>query len=199
MIDPQPESFWRALTGHTTEWKVAQFCQAQAENFRFLLLPVHPNPIEGATQKNSKLQPAKPRLTAVPIDVLPLQIALLLLKPLQQRHKERDDEVQRDGQLLGSAAGGFSPILRPFGDARVSRNVDTQPSRQGRAVMMTLNIQDSWTPGLTQRCRSLYRRSLKLALDWAVQRSLWRGQAVYIRTLFDANKTITDPRHQRVW
>ncbi|KIW61124.1 hypothetical protein PV05_01282 [Exophiala xenobiotica] len=46
--------------------------------------------------------------------------------------------------------------------------------------------------------RSLYRRSLKLALDWAVQRSLWRGQAVYIRTLFDANKTITDPRHQRI-
>ncbi|KIV81905.1 hypothetical protein PV11_04054 [Exophiala sideris] len=46
--------------------------------------------------------------------------------------------------------------------------------------------------------RSLYRRSLRLALDWAVQRSLWRGQAVYIRSLFDANRSITDPRHQRV-
>merc|ERR1712169_114744 len=64
-----------------------------------------------------------------------------LLKPLQQRHKERDDEVQRDGQLLGSAAGGFSPILRPFGDARVSRNVDTQPSRQGRAVTVPAVIE----------------------------------------------------------
>ncbi|RMZ84173.1 hypothetical protein DV738_g578, partial [Chaetothyriales sp. CBS 135597] len=38
--------------------------------------------------------------------------------------------------------------------------------------------------------RSLYRRSLRLALDWAVQRNLWRGQAVYIRSLFDANRNI---------
>merc|ERR1712000_483494 len=30
-------------------------------------------------------------------------------KPLQQRHKERDDEVQRDGQLLGSAT---KPLAR---------------------------------------------------------------------------------------
>ncbi|KAK2757837.1 hypothetical protein FQN54_004243 [Arachnomyces sp. PD_36] len=45
---------------------------------------------------------------------------------------------------------------------------------------------------------SLYRRSLKLALDWAVHRHLWRGQAVYIRELFDANKHIRDPRQQKV-
>jgi NADH dehydrogenase (ubiquinone) 1 beta subcomplex subunit 9 len=47
--------------------------------------------------------------------------------------------------------------------------------------------------------RSLYRRSLRLALDWAVQRNLWRGQAVYIRSLFDAKKDVRDPRQQRVW
>ncbi len=46
--------------------------------------------------------------------------------------------------------------------------------------------------------RSLYRRSLKLALDWAVHRYLWRGQALYIRSLFEANKNITNPRQQRV-
>ncbi|RMD40969.1 hypothetical protein DV735_g4174, partial [Chaetothyriales sp. CBS 134920] len=46
--------------------------------------------------------------------------------------------------------------------------------------------------------RSLYRRSLRLALDWAVQRSLWRGQAVYIRSLFDANRNVNDPRRQRI-
>ncbi|PTD01534.1 hypothetical protein FCULG_00009866 [Fusarium culmorum] len=46
--------------------------------------------------------------------------------------------------------------------------------------------------------RSLYRRSLKLALDWAVHRHLWRGQALYIRSLFEANRSVTDPRHQRV-
>ncbi|PKY07681.1 hypothetical protein P168DRAFT_300520 [Aspergillus campestris IBT 28561] len=45
---------------------------------------------------------------------------------------------------------------------------------------------------------SLYRRSLKLSLDWAVHRSIWRGQAVYIRSLFDANKHVRDPRQQKV-
>jgi len=45
---------------------------------------------------------------------------------------------------------------------------------------------------------SLYRRSLKLSLDWAVQRSVWRGQAVYIRSLFEANRDVRDPRQQQV-
>lgn len=45
---------------------------------------------------------------------------------------------------------------------------------------------------------SLYRRSLKLALDWAVHRYIWRGQALYIRGLFEANKHVTEPRQQRV-
>ncbi|KAK5126354.1 hypothetical protein LTR85_010590 [Meristemomyces frigidus] len=43
----------------------------------------------------------------------------------------------------------------------------------------------------------LYRRSLKLALDWTIHRYLWRGQAVYIRSLFEANKNVTQPRQQR--
>ena len=46
--------------------------------------------------------------------------------------------------------------------------------------------------------RSLYRRALKLSLDWSVHRYLWRGQALYIRELFEANKHIKDPRQQRV-
>lgn len=46
--------------------------------------------------------------------------------------------------------------------------------------------------------RSLYRRSLKLALDWAVHRYLWRGQALYIRSLFEKNRDVSDPRLQRV-
>lgn len=45
--------------------------------------------------------------------------------------------------------------------------------------------------------RSLYRRSLKLALDWAVHRHLWRGQALYIRSLFEANRSINDPRQKK--
>lgn len=47
-------------------------------------------------------------------------------------------------------------------------------------------------------CSSLYRRSLKLSLDWAVHRYIWRGQAMYIRGLFEANKHVTEPRQQRV-
>ncbi|TKX24590.1 hypothetical protein C1H76_3199 [Elsinoe australis] len=43
----------------------------------------------------------------------------------------------------------------------------------------------------------LYRRSLKLALDWSVGRDLWRGQALYIRSLFEANRHIREPRQQR--
>jgi NADH dehydrogenase (ubiquinone) 1 beta subcomplex subunit 9 len=43
----------------------------------------------------------------------------------------------------------------------------------------------------------LYRRSLKLALDWSVHRYLWRGQALYIRSLFEANKDSRDPRQQK--
>ncbi|KAF2827687.1 hypothetical protein CC86DRAFT_349385 [Ophiobolus disseminans] len=43
----------------------------------------------------------------------------------------------------------------------------------------------------------LYRRSLKLSLDWSVHRYLWRGQALYIRGLFEAKKNVTEPRQQR--
>jgi hypothetical protein len=50
---------------------------------------------------------------------------------------------------------------------------------------------------LTSRSR-LYRRSLKLSLDWAVHRYLWRGQAMYLRSLFEANKSVTEPRQLRV-
>ncbi|KAK3384732.1 hypothetical protein B0H63DRAFT_448839 [Podospora didyma] len=48
-----------------------------------------------------------------------------------------------------------------------------------------------------QAALSLYRRSLRLALDWAVHRHLWRGQALYIRSLFEQNRAVTDPRQQR--
>ncbi|EPE03689.1 lyr family protein [Ophiostoma piceae UAMH 11346] len=49
-----------------------------------------------------------------------------------------------------------------------------------------------------QAAMSLYRRALKLSLDWAVHRHLWRGQALYIRSLFEANKNVTSPRQQRL-
>ncbi|CAK3968945.1 related to NADH2 dehydrogenase (ubiquinone) chain CI-B22 [Lecanosticta acicola] len=50
----------------------------------------------------------------------------------------------------------------------------------------------------SQYVLSLYRRSLKLALDWAVHRYVWRGQAMYIRGLFEANKHITQPKEQKL-
>jgi len=41
---------------------------------------------------------------------------------------------------------------------------------------------------------SLYRRALKLSLDWSVRRDLWRPQALAIRQLFDANREVREPR-----
>ena len=46
--------------------------------------------------------------------------------------------------------------------------------------------------------RRLYRRSLKLSLDWAVHRYLWRGQALYLRGLFEANRNVQEPRQLRL-
>ncbi|KAF2666716.1 hypothetical protein BT63DRAFT_316472 [Microthyrium microscopicum] len=48
-----------------------------------------------------------------------------------------------------------------------------------------------------QRVLSLYRRALKTSLDWTVQRSAWRGQALYLRGLFEAKKDVRDQRTQR--
>ncbi|KAI9247131.1 hypothetical protein BDA99DRAFT_526175 [Phascolomyces articulosus] len=42
--------------------------------------------------------------------------------------------------------------------------------------------------------QSLYKRSLKLALDWTIQRDLWRQQALHIRAQFEANKHVTNPK-----
>ncbi len=50
----------------------------------------------------------------------------------------------------------------------------------------------------TDSLRSLYRRSLKLSLDWCVHRYIWRGQALYIRSVFEANRNVREPRQQRV-
>ena len=52
--------------------------------------------------------------------------------------------------------------------------------------------------GLLTYLSSLYRRALKLSLDWSVQRSVWRGQALYIRSLFEQHRDVREPRHQRV-
>ena len=42
--------------------------------------------------------------------------------------------------------------------------------------------------------QSLYKRSLKLSLDWTIQRDLWRQQALHIRAQFEANKHVTNPK-----
>lgn len=92
------------------------------------------------------------------------------------------------GKQRRRAAGAATSILH---------DVCSQSNRKDCAVRRKNRKNQRETPLTCSR--SLYRRSLKLALDWAVQRNLWRGQAVYIRSLFDANKNIRDPRQQRVW
>ncbi|KAI9273613.1 hypothetical protein BY458DRAFT_508366 [Sporodiniella umbellata] len=42
--------------------------------------------------------------------------------------------------------------------------------------------------------QSLYKRSLKLSLDWYIQRDLWRQKALQIRAQFEHNKHITNSK-----
>ncbi|ORZ22064.1 hypothetical protein BCR42DRAFT_344653 [Absidia repens] len=41
--------------------------------------------------------------------------------------------------------------------------------------------------------KSLYKRSLKLSLDWTIQRDLWRQEALHIRHQFEQNRNVTNP------
>lgn len=45
--------------------------------------------------------------------------------------------------------------------------------------------------------QSLYKRSLKLSLDWYIQRDLWRQKALEIRARFEQNKHVTNPKEIR--
>jgi NADH dehydrogenase (ubiquinone) 1 beta subcomplex subunit 9 len=40
----------------------------------------------------------------------------------------------------------------------------------------------------------LYRRALKSALDWTIQRPIWREKAIEIRVQFERNRDVKDPR-----
>ncbi|KAL0059875.1 hypothetical protein AAF712_013357 [Marasmius tenuissimus] len=42
--------------------------------------------------------------------------------------------------------------------------------------------------------KSLYKRYLTNALDWTVNRDLWRKEALLIRAEFERNRNIHDPR-----
>ncbi|KAI8643497.1 hypothetical protein BD408DRAFT_364693 [Parasitella parasitica] len=42
--------------------------------------------------------------------------------------------------------------------------------------------------------QSLYKRSLKLSLDWYIQRDLWRQKSLQIRAQFEQNKHVTNPK-----
>lgn len=46
--------------------------------------------------------------------------------------------------------------------------------------------------------QSLYKRSLKLSLDWYIQRDLWRQKALAIRAQFEHNKHVTNPKDIQV-
>lgn len=44
----------------------------------------------------------------------------------------------------------------------------------------------------SQRVIRLYRNSLKHLLSWAIDRGVWREEAVVLRARFDANKDLKD-------
>ena len=45
---------------------------------------------------------------------------------------------------------------------------------------------------------SLYKRCLKLSLDWIIRRDIWRSEAIEIRQMFDANRNMNDPRQLKI-
>ncbi|KAK9457648.1 hypothetical protein V1511DRAFT_494203 [Dipodascopsis uninucleata] len=51
-----------------------------------------------------------------------------------------------------------------------------------------------FTPEHVATVSSLYRRALRLSLNWAVRRDIWRPQALAIRARFESNKNVTEPR-----
>ncbi|KAK6543209.1 hypothetical protein TWF694_007112 [Orbilia ellipsospora] len=50
------------------------------------------------------------------------------------------------------------------------------------------------SPAPIRTVPSLYRRALKLSLDWSVRRDVWRPQALAIRKLFEDNKDVREPK-----
>ncbi|PWN33379.1 uncharacterized protein FA14DRAFT_190534 [Meira miltonrushii] len=42
--------------------------------------------------------------------------------------------------------------------------------------------------------QSLYRRYLRNELDWCIRRDIWRDRAIEIRTQFERNRHIANPR-----
>lgn len=42
--------------------------------------------------------------------------------------------------------------------------------------------------------QSLYRRYLRNELDWCIRRDVWRDRAIEIRTQFERNRHIANPR-----
>ncbi|POR36895.1 Uncharacterized protein TPAR_02896, partial [Tolypocladium paradoxum] len=94
------------------------------------------------------------------------------------------------------------PQTRPDSEYRHGPTRDLNPGTSQFLSTPTYTrppvVDANTTMSSRQAALSLYRRSLKLALDWAIQRQLWRGQALYIRSLFEANRNVADPRQQRV-
>jgi len=87
-------------------------------------------------------------------------------------------------------------LERPSASSCLTRPLSRESPAQPFASPLELAPpQDLWK--LTA-ARSIYRRALKLSLDWSVHRYIWRGQALYIRSLFEAKKDVRDPRLQRV-
>ncbi|KZT60711.1 hypothetical protein CALCODRAFT_464956 [Calocera cornea HHB12733] len=44
------------------------------------------------------------------------------------------------------------------------------------------------------RVKTLYKAMLKDALDWTIQRDIWRIKAIEIRAMFERNRNIQDAR-----
>ncbi|CAD6566724.1 MAG: hypothetical protein CYPHOPRED_001105 [Cyphobasidiales sp. Tagirdzhanova-0007] len=60
--------------------------------------------------------------------------------------------------------------------------------------MSATPVAQPFTQAHRKYVKTLYRQSLKNALDWYVRRDLWRNKAIELRVLFEKNKNVRDPR-----
>ncbi|KZP00170.1 hypothetical protein CALVIDRAFT_533821 [Calocera viscosa TUFC12733] len=56
----------------------------------------------------------------------------------------------------------------------------------------------AYTAAHRLRVKTLYKAYLKDALDWTIQRDIWRSQALEIRAKFERNRNIQDPRRVEI-
>ncbi|KAG0136068.1 hypothetical protein HOY82DRAFT_576615 [Tuber indicum] len=99
-----------------------------------------------------------------------------------------------DFDLLRDVPQRNRPAPYPLLSAELGGNRHPQPHHHQHQQILDKTIGTKLIMATTSIVKSLYRRSLKLSLDWSIRRDVWRPQALNIRELFEANRDVREPR-----